>query len=312
MMIVEPVILRPLTAEWEACKAELTDILSRNRNRDGSPGRVALSRAELRLDTFMKRLDDVRVLDPACGSGNFLYLAMQGLKDLERRAIVEATEMGLAMRVVHCGPHNVKGIEINTYAAELARTSIWIGNIQWLRRNGFEARKEPVLEDLDAIECRDAIIAKEKEGRYEEAHWPEAEYIVGNPPFLGGQFIRGGLGDTYFEAMTRKYSGGVVPGGADLVTYWFEKHAPRLMKTNQNELVSSLRSPFAVEVAGLSLIAFFQRRKSLKHGPTRNGRLMARTSGSRSFVLATEKSRYALMEKMLPRSIQTFRLMPQI
>ena len=128
----------------------------------------------------------MRVLDPACGSGNFLYLALQGLKDLERRAIVEAVDMGLAMRVVHCGPHNVKGIEINPYAAELARTSIWIGNIQWLRRNGFEARKEPVLEDLQAIECRDALVTQRADGTFEEAQWPEAEFIVGNPPFLGG------------------------------------------------------------------------------------------------------------------------------
>src|SRR5262249_23685954 len=104
----------------------------------------------------------VRILDPACGSGNFLYLALQSLKDLERRVIVEAHEMGLplGLRGIHCGPHNVKGIEINSYAAELARTAIWIGNIQWLRRNGFEARKEPVLEDLDSIECRDALVTK--------------------------------------------------------------------------------------------------------------------------------------------------------
>jgi hypothetical protein len=139
-------------------KAELADILAKGRARDGRPGKAALSKAEARLDVFLKRLDDVRVLDPACGSGNFLYLALQSLKDLERRAIVEAVDMGLNMRVIHCGPHNVKGIEINQYAAELARTSIWIGNIQWLRRNGFEARKEPVLEDLQAIECRDALV----------------------------------------------------------------------------------------------------------------------------------------------------------
>jgi type II restriction/modification system DNA methylase subunit YeeA len=130
MMIVEPVILRPLAAEWEALKAELADVLAKNRSKDGRPGRAALSKAEARLDVFLKRLDDVRVLDPACGSGNFLYLAMQGLKDLEHRAITEAREMGMAYRVIHCGPHNVKGIEINPYAAELARTSIWIGNIQ--------------------------------------------------------------------------------------------------------------------------------------------------------------------------------------
>lgn len=229
MMIVEPVILRPLTAEWDVCKAELTDILSRNRNKDGTPGRAALGRAETRLDTFMKRLDEVRVLDPACGSGNFLYLAMQGLKDLERRAIVEAAEMGLGFRVVHCGPHNVKGIEINNYAAELARTSIWIGNIQWLRRNGFEARKEPVLEDLDAIECRDALVAVlcspvsgEDFVRYVEAEWPDAEFIVGNPPFLGDKLMVGGLGLKYVEALREIYADRV-PGGADLVTFWFEK-----------------------------------------------------------------------------------------
>jgi type I restriction-modification system DNA methylase subunit len=145
MMIVGPVILRPLNAEWEVVKAELVEALSRNRNKDGTPGRAALNRAEILMDRFMKRLNDVRVLDPVCGSGNFLYLAMQTLKDLERRVIVEAVDMGMAMRVVHCGPHNVKGIEINPYAAELARTAIWIGNIQWQRRNGFEARKEPVL-----------------------------------------------------------------------------------------------------------------------------------------------------------------------
>ena len=73
--------------------------------------------------------------------------------------------MGLGLRVIHCGPHNVKGIEINPYAAELARTSIWIGNIQWLRRNGFEARKEPVLEDFDAIECQGR--AGDEEGGWE-------------------------------------------------------------------------------------------------------------------------------------------------
>src|ERR1700709_410897 len=111
--------------------------------------------------------------------------------------------MGLARRVVHCGPHNVKGIEINHYAAELARTSIWIGNIQWLRRNGFEARKEPVLEDLNAIECRDALVTKKENGSYEEAKWPEAEFIVGNPPFLGGKLLRKNLGDDYVAILFR-------------------------------------------------------------------------------------------------------------
>jgi type II restriction/modification system DNA methylase subunit YeeA len=272
MMIVEPVIMRPLNAEWEACKADIVDILARSR---GKPGKAVLDRAEARLDVFLKRLDDVRVLDPACGSGNFLYLAMQSLKDLERRAIVEAHQMGLGLRVIHCGPHNVKGIEINTYAAELARTAIWIGNIQWERRNGYEARKEPVLEDLQAIECRDALVTRvgaqasphtqsspaptqsspphtqssppgltrgstssgeaakqdvdgrvkpghDGESGYVEAAWPEAEFIVGNPPFLGGKLMRRGLGDAYVSALFSVFDDRVPPE-ADLVMYWFEK-----------------------------------------------------------------------------------------
>jgi type II restriction/modification system DNA methylase subunit YeeA len=285
MMIVNPVIVRPLTAEWEAAKAELTDILSKNRNKNGSPGKVAVARAEARLDQFLKRLDDVRILDPACGSGNFLYLALQSLKDLERRAVIEAHEMGLALRVIHCGPHNVKGIEINPYAAELARTAIWIGNIQWLRRNGFEARKEPVLENLDAIECRDALVTridapaspsvqssppglsrgstssggaakKDVDGRdkpghdggtggYVEAEWPEAEFIVGNPPFLGIRLMRGGLGDDYVETLFHVFEGRV-SRESDLVIYWFEKSraAIALGKTKRTGLVAtnSIRS----------------------------------------------------------------------
>ncbi len=222
MMIVNPVIVRPLTAEWEAAKTEIADILSRGRTRDNLPGPAAINRAEIRLDQFLKRLDDVRILDPACGSGNFLYLALQSLKDLEYRAIVEAEAMGLARRVVLSGPHNVKGIEINPYAAELARTSIWIGNIQWLRRNGFEARKEPVLEDLDAIECRDALVTKKEDGSYEEAHWPEAEFVIGNPPFLGASRMINGLGQQYTELLRQRYLARV-PGFADLVCFWFEK-----------------------------------------------------------------------------------------
>jgi type II restriction/modification system DNA methylase subunit YeeA len=237
MMIVNPVIVRPLTAEWEAAKAEIAGILSRSR---GKPGKAVLDRAEARLDQFLKRLDDVRILDPACGSGNFLYLALQSLKDIERRAIVEAHEMGLGLRPILCGPHNVKGIEINQYAAELARTSIWIGNIQWLRRNGFEARKEPVLEDLDAIECRDALVTQKADGSYEEARWPEAEFIVGNPPFLGDKKMYSELGRKYTDAL-RKVFEGQVRGRSDLVCYWFYKSrtAIELNKSTRAGLVAT-------------------------------------------------------------------------
>jgi type II restriction/modification system DNA methylase subunit YeeA len=240
MMIVEPVIVRPLTAEWEKVRAELTDILSKGRTRDGGPGRAAINKAEIRLDEFLKRLADVRVLDPACGSGNFLYMALQSLKDLEHRIILDAETMGLARRVLHCGPENVKGIEINSYAAELARTTIWIGDIQWKRRNGFEAKEEPVLRPLDAIECRDALVTKKDDGNYEEAQWPIAEVIVGNPPFLGGKLLRAGLGDQYVDLLFDLY-GTRVPGEADLVLYWFEKAlmALKLGRVNRAGLVAT-------------------------------------------------------------------------
>lgn len=244
MLIVEPVILRQLNGEWEACKAELVDILSRNRNKDGTPGRAALNRGEIRLDAFMKRLDDVRVLDPACGSGNFLYLAMQSLKDLEHRIILDCETMGMARRVIHCGPHNMKGIEINPYAAELARTSIWIGNIQWMRRNGFEARKEPVLEDLQAIECRDALVTKTADGSYVEARWPEAEFIVGNPPFLGAKLMKRKLGSEKTD-LYRSLFAGRLAGFSDLVCFWFEKSrallADRKVKSVGLVATSSIR-----------------------------------------------------------------------
>jgi type II restriction/modification system DNA methylase subunit YeeA len=227
MMIVEPVIVRPLTAEWETVKTELREILAKNRMKDGRPGKASLSKAEERFDRFLTRLAKVSVLDPACGSGNFLYLALQSLKDLERRAIVEAVAMGMQLRVLHCGPENVKGIEINQYAAELARTSIWIGNIQWLRRNGFEARKEPVLEPLDAIECRDALVSRKEDGSYEEAKWPTAEFIVGNPPFLGSKEFLGKLGDEQSDILRRVFLD-QVPARADLVIYWFAKALKQL------------------------------------------------------------------------------------
>ena len=107
---------------------------------------------------FLERLAEFRVLDPACGSGNFLYLALHALKDLEHRVRVEAQTLGLQPPFPAVGPANVKGIELNPYAAELARVSVWIGEIQWMRRHGFREDRDPILKPLDTIECRDAVL----------------------------------------------------------------------------------------------------------------------------------------------------------
>ncbi|MGH7053197.1 MAG: class I SAM-dependent DNA methyltransferase, partial [Stellaceae bacterium] len=160
------------------------------------------------------------MLDPACGSGNFLYLALLALKDIEHRAAVEAEAQGLPRELPQIGPQAVKGIEINPYAAELARVTVWIGEIQWMLRNGFGAGRDPILKPLDTIECRDAILAADGG----EAQWPAADVVIGNPPFLGDKLMIGLLGQDYVSALRHTYAG-KVPGGADLVCYWFSKAA---------------------------------------------------------------------------------------
>ena len=160
-----------------------------------------------------------RVLDPACGSGNFLYLALKALRDIEKRAHVDAIELGLQPPLnMETGPHNILGLEINEFAAELARVTVWIGDIQWCRRNGYPHAINPILKPLDGIEHRDALLKPDGS----EADWPTADVIVGNPPFLGGSRKGGELGRGYFDALNRVFDE-YVPGGADLVCYWFHK-----------------------------------------------------------------------------------------
>lgn len=163
------------------------------------------------------------MLDPACGSGNFLYLALRSLKNIERHVIHEAETFGLPVQFPRVGPESVLGIEVNPYAAELARVSIWIGEIQWMIENGFGVAKKPVLKPLDQIECRDAILTDDGG----EPEWPKADAIVGNPPFLGGKMMRSGLGSTYVDKLFAVYDTRV-PAEADLVTYWFEKAARQI------------------------------------------------------------------------------------
>jgi type II restriction/modification system DNA methylase subunit YeeA len=140
------------------------------------------------------------------------------LKDIEHRVAIEAEMLGLAREFPRIGPEAVKGIEINPYAAELARVTVWIGEIQWMRRNGFDVGRNPILKPLDTIECRDAILNEDGS----EAQWPQTDVVIGNPPFLGETFMRDRLGSDYTETLRSTYSGRV-PGGADLVCYWFDK-----------------------------------------------------------------------------------------
>ena len=212
--LIDPVIRRPLLAEWQAVREKIEAALAAppggRRARNGDTPQAL-------YHGFLERLRRFRVLDPACGSGNFLYLGLQALKDLEHQASVEAEALGLQREFPQVGPETMLGIEINPYAAELARVSVWIGHIQWTRKHGFAAPSNPVLQPLDTIECRDALLTKD--GKV--AEWPAADVIVGNPPFLGDKAMMGVLGAAPVGALRRAYAGRV-PGGADLVCFWFE------------------------------------------------------------------------------------------
>jgi type II restriction/modification system DNA methylase subunit YeeA len=219
LKIVEPTIIRPWLAKWGAVKADISAALTKS---SSAPGKAAQTKARNAAvgvyRSFLDELRSFRVLDPACGSGNFLYVALRALKDLEHRAGLEAEALGFEREFPRAGPENVFGIELNPYAAELARVTVWIGEIQWMRRNGFNVPSHPVLRPLDNIECSDALIGRDGQ----RATWPQADVIIGNPPFLGNKLLRSHLGSEYLERLFALY-GSQVPGEADLVTYWVAK-----------------------------------------------------------------------------------------
>ena len=219
MLLVDPVVVRPLLTEWDAEKAAIAAELERAEAAKSRPARTKrLNAAEGRYRAFLNRLRGFTVLDPACGSGNFLYLALQALKDLEHRVQLEAEGLGFQRAFPEIGPANVKGIEINPYAAELARVSVWIGEIQWMRRNGFGEARNPILKPLDTIECRDAILTPDSL----EPEWPATDVVIGNPPFLGTKLQIRQLGEDYVSRLRGTYPKRVLTR-ADLVCYWFEK-----------------------------------------------------------------------------------------
>ena len=228
MLLVEPVVIRPWLAEWAVEKAQIAARLERAEATKSPSARTKRwNEAKRRYRAFLDRLRAFTVLDPACGSGNFLYLALQALKDLEHRVQLEAEALGLERAFPEIGPANVKGIEINPYAAELARVSVWIGEIQWMRRNGFAEARDPILKPMDTIECRDAILTSDGK----EPEWPRADVVIGNPPFLGDKLLIRHLGSDYVSRLRKTYASRL-PAQADLVCYWFEKAATQIRAGN--------------------------------------------------------------------------------
>ena len=228
--------MTPLRQEWQEARAAIDKLLDSKQEsnavlattqRTGFEPLTTLATAlrttaREQLNAFRQRLASVKVLDPACGSGNFLYIALRSLLDLEREVIDFAAVQDWHGLTPSVQPDQMLGLEINHYAAELARTALWIGYIQWHHANGFRYTQQPLLIPLDTIRQTDAILDLTDPDNPAEPEWPAAEFIVGNPPFLGSQLLRSNLNNEYVEALFDLYDGRV-PGAGDLVCYWFEK-----------------------------------------------------------------------------------------
>ena len=267
--LVGPTIMEPLRADFDAAKAAAVALLEK---KDPKAARQVIK-------DFHHTLCTIRVLDPACGSGNFLYVAMENMKRLEADVLKLLEDLGeneprLMLQGETVDPHQFLGLEINEWAVWAAELVLWIGYLQWhFKTFGNAAPSEPVLKDFHNIEKRDALLTWEStelrkdndgnvvtrwdgesmilsnvtgeeipdpEARVEvytyhkpqKSVWPKADFIVGNPPFLGGAVMRAELGDGYVDALRLTYKS--VGESADFVMYWWEKAALLLQKSKKS------------------------------------------------------------------------------
>ncbi len=188
LTIVEPVLMAPLRREWDAVQEEVEALREKLAGAASARARNnVLRQMEGRILGFAQKIRRVRVLDPACGSGNFLYVSLKQLLDLEKEVSTFAGKVGLTPFFPEVSPEQLHGIELSPYAHELAQVSIWIGYLQWMVENGFGTRQEPILGPMTNILEMDAILERGEDGKLREPEWPEADVIIGNPPFLGGK-----------------------------------------------------------------------------------------------------------------------------
>ncbi len=235
LTLLEPVLMAPLRAEWEGVKKDAEALYAKAKGtpRTSAPKRRAKvnakpaklnawDRFDYRVEEFLARLESVTVLDPACGSGNFLYVALRLLLDLEKEVMTYLTSRTGQPVFPSVRPTQLRGIELNPYAQELASVVIWIGYLQWMKANGFLPPSDPVLDAMDNIQNRDAVLDLSDPANPKEPDWPDAEFIVGNPPFLGNKSMRSKLPDGYAVALWDIYADRL-PAMSDLTMYWFEK-----------------------------------------------------------------------------------------
>lgn len=201
--LIAPALEEPLEAAWSVALAEA----------EARAGRGDVAGARRAVRGFHARLAGVRVLDPACGTGNFLYVALDRLRAIEARVIARLRELGDARPHPRVGAGQLLGIDRSARASAIARLVIRIGDLQGRARAG-DARADPQGEA--AIEVGDALAGA----------WPEADYVIGNPPFLGQQRLRAVLGDAYVDALRAAHP--EVPETCDLVMYFWHRAAELL------------------------------------------------------------------------------------
>ena len=230
--LVEPVLMAPLRRKWATLKGELAPAYKKGKGTTAQRDKLA---------AFQKILAGTTVLDPACGSGNFLYVSLQLLLGLEKEVLAYATQLGFTLKP-KVSVQQLRALEINPYAYELAQVSVQIGFLQWRRDNGFDNDRLPVLQNLAGFENKDALLRevfkrqpkdlKEAQAEehtpdastkgYVEREWPKCEVIVGNPPFIGNKRLRSELGNEYTKAVFDTF-GARLPATSDFCCYWFEK-----------------------------------------------------------------------------------------
>ncbi len=258
--LVTATIIDPLSEDWDNVRTAAAQL--------AKSGKLDEARSEVR--DFHQSLCGIRVLDPACGTGNFLYVALELMKRLEGEVLELLADLGEDQYILELDrhtidPHQFLGLELNPRATAIAELVLWIGYLQWhFRTRGNSMPAEPVLRNFANIKNQDAIIAYDKwdvlrdetgrpisrwDGVTHKLHpitgeeipdeaarvemltylnpraasWPAAEFIVGNPPFIGGKDMRQELGDGYAEACWKVRPH--VPGGADFVTHFWDKAA---------------------------------------------------------------------------------------
>ncbi len=291
--LVLPTVIEPLRAEWANAQAAALVLAQEASELAGKASDAKMADARAEVHRFHHQLCTIRVLDPACGSGNFLYVTLEHLKRLEGEVLNQLEAFGesqdsLALEGETVTLQQLRGIELNDRAAALAELVLWIGYLQWhIRTRGNKAVAEPVVHNYGNIECRDAVLAwDDLEPAYDangvlltrwdgktfkthpvtgaqvpgddgqvpqwkylnprKAAWPQADFIVGNPPFIGAKHMRDALGDGYVETLRQVWR--EVPESADFVMYWWA-HAAALVATGAAQrsgliTTNSLRQTF--------------------------------------------------------------------